>query len=132
MPSSKVRKTPQLREPDLCDQLRAAIVASPHSARELARLAEVDPCQVHRFIALQKGLTLETAGFLCRALGLHLVSSKRPGRPKTTPKPSGIDSPGMFTPFEETVAGGGQRAREIDRGVELPSEPLDDFFEAQP
>jgi hypothetical protein len=85
------------RDPDLGDQLRDAIAADGRSASELARAAEVDPAQVHRFLAGQRDLRLATAGYLCRVLGLRLVGQARSkGRPRAAPKPTATERPGMF------------------------------------
>jgi transcriptional regulator with XRE-family HTH domain len=61
-----------------------AIDRSGLSASELARRAEIDPAQVHRFLHGLRDIRMETAGLLCRVLGLELAEVARGrGRPKS-------------------------------------------------
>ncbi len=69
----------------IADQLRAAIADTGLSSAELARRAAIDPAPVIRFVAGTRGLTLETAGRICEALGLRLTGATRArGRPRTS------------------------------------------------
>lgn len=62
---------------DLPQQLREAFEASGLSRFELARQAGVSYAIVHRFIAGQRDVKLETASKLCAVLGLELRPVRR-------------------------------------------------------
>lgn len=60
-------------EAPLSDQLRAAIAACGLSTNAVAQAAGVPSPVLQRFVAGQRGITLETAGKLARYLGLVLL-----------------------------------------------------------
>lgn len=69
----------------LADHLRLVIESRGLSAAEVARLADVDPRSVARFLYDDRDLALSTAGKIAEALGLRLAESpgsrrKAPGR----------------------------------------------------
>jgi plasmid maintenance system antidote protein VapI len=67
------RQTPANRKPKtLTDQLRHAIEASGLSTNKLAVESGVPQPVLHRFMASEQGLTLETADKLAAYLGLNL------------------------------------------------------------
>jgi transcriptional regulator with XRE-family HTH domain len=109
------------REIDLADQLRDAIGLSGRSASEVARLAEVDPAQVLRFLSGERDVRLETAGRICRALGWHLAEVARGrGRPSTAPARSKSERLGFEAEGRETGVGDGESAAKVSA-----SDPLD-------
>lgn len=63
----------------LSDQLRAAITACGQSTNAVAQAAGVPAPVVQRFLAGQRGITLETAGKLARYLGLALLPDHSAG-----------------------------------------------------
>jgi transcriptional regulator with XRE-family HTH domain len=83
------------REPDLGEQLRELIRRSGKSASEVARMAEVDPAQVIRFLSGTRDIRLETAGFIARALGLQLVEAGRGRNRPAARKSERAESPEM-------------------------------------
>jgi plasmid maintenance system antidote protein VapI len=63
------------------DQLRDAIRDCGLSVRELGKRADVDDGQIHRFLAGQRGLNLDTVDRLAATLDLRLMEAlRRPGR----------------------------------------------------
>ena len=60
----------------LAAALVAAIRDSGHSAYAVAKESGVAYPVLHRFLAGERGLTLDTADKLCRFLGLRLVKAK--------------------------------------------------------
>jgi transcriptional regulator with XRE-family HTH domain len=80
------------RELTLADQLREAIERSGLSGKELALRAEIDSGQLSRFRSGERDLMLETAGYLCNALGLALAEvSRGRGRPPKVSKTERAD-----------------------------------------
>lgn len=59
------------------DKLRAVIVARGLSASAIARAAEVAPSMLTRFLAGDRGLSLDTFDRVSQALGLKLVEGGR-------------------------------------------------------
>lgn len=68
----KRRKTPA--EPDIVEQLKAAIMDSGLSLNELSRRSGVDQGQLSRFMRGLRHLSLPSAAKACLALRLRLVS----------------------------------------------------------
>jgi transcriptional regulator with XRE-family HTH domain len=98
-------------------QLREIIVTRRLSAHAVAASAGVAPSVVSRFLARERGLTLDTFDAIAGGLGLKLVEggrgkgrTSRAARPATG-EPSGIAGPDAPELLEETV--------------ELPAEPIE-------
>lgn len=72
-------------------QLREIIEARGLSAYAAARLADVDPGVVSRFLSGQRDIRLETADRLAVALGLRLVEVARRGRSRAGRSTQGVD-----------------------------------------
>ena len=70
------------RKTNLSEQLRAAFAESGLSRFELAKRAGVPYSGLHRFIAGERDIVLDTASRLCDVLGLELLpmKTKRKGR----------------------------------------------------
>jgi transcriptional regulator with XRE-family HTH domain len=64
--------TSKKKLPRIDDQLRAAIKASGLTQYGVAKLAEVSPEQIYRFMSRERDLKLSTAANLAAALGLTL------------------------------------------------------------
>ncbi len=70
-------------EPALVHELREAIQKSGLSLTKLAEMADTSDSQLSRFMRGERGLTIDVAGRVCEALGLHLVA----GEGASTPAP---------------------------------------------
>lgn len=70
------------KEPAMVEQLRDAIRASGRTLNDLEVETGVGRDQISRFLRSQRGITLDTAGRLCEALGITLAipDSLRPAR----------------------------------------------------
>lgn len=70
------------RDLDLVERIQTAIAASGESLYAIARKSGVSYPVLHRFVTGKRGVTLDTAAQLAKALGLELVEQqKRPERP---------------------------------------------------
>ena len=66
----------QPEEPGLVEELRAAIRSSGESLNHLGERAGVGRDRLSRFLRGERGLNLEAAEKLCRALGLRLMKAQ--------------------------------------------------------
>lgn len=62
--------------PTLAEAIREAIRSSGQTVYAVAKAAGVSQPVLHRFVAGERGLTLDTADKLCRYLGLRLVKAE--------------------------------------------------------
>jgi len=64
------RKT---KQPTIQQQLIAAVLASPHSQNELAKLADIPQPSLNAFVNGHRGLGLQAVNRLCEVLHLQLT-----------------------------------------------------------
>ena len=85
---------PKRQEATIANRLREIIAARGLTAREVAEGSAVSPSIVSRFLARERGLTLESLDAIAGHLGLYLAEGRRPvaavakARPKRTPRPA--------------------------------------------
>jgi plasmid maintenance system antidote protein VapI len=63
----------QTKQPTIQQQLIAAVSASTHSQRELAKLADIPQPNLNAFVNGHRGLGLEAVNRLCEVLNLQLT-----------------------------------------------------------
>jgi plasmid maintenance system antidote protein VapI len=66
------------------DQLRDAIRSSEHSVYRIAKLTEIDPALISRFLAGKSGFSMESLDKLAAALGLQITTNQPPKTRRTT------------------------------------------------
>jgi hypothetical protein len=76
------------RVPDVIDQLREAIRNSGQSLYRLGKTSGVGPDRLSRFMRGERDLTGDAVAKICTALGLQLVGSRPPAKPKRRPPAS--------------------------------------------
>lgn len=93
------------------DQLRAIIRARGLTAYELARAIDTAPSVISRFLAGERGLTLDTFDRLAEALHLRLIETSRPsprstgrGRTRADRTDRALDAPGGPDPCRPATA----------------------------
>ena len=101
MTAPKKRRPARRPTAAVSDQLRAVITARRLTPYAVARLADVAPSVMTRFVNGERGLTLDTFDKIAEALGLRLVEIARRGRP-----PAGKQAGrGVSGPVEEAITG---------------------------
>lgn len=80
MPPKRSGRRPPEDRNSLANQLRAHVDSGGMTPHELARESGVDSGQLYRFLSGERGITLDTAGRLAKALGLKLVETGRARR----------------------------------------------------
>ena len=93
---SRPRPKGTARGHGLADQLREIIASRGLTAYGLGRDAGVDAGVIHRFLAGERDIRLETAGRIAAALGLRLVEvAGRRGKAPARPRARSADTPAV-------------------------------------
>lgn len=78
---------PRRNSGPIAQALKRAIRESGLKHYSIGKAADVNPAVLDRFMANERGLTLESIEKLAEVLGLHLLKPARaPGRPSKGPK----------------------------------------------
>ena len=108
MGKKPARDAPPTEATGLIAQLREAIRDSGESLQQLGKRTRIGADRLSRFVRGERGLSLEAADTLCRALGLSLSGGAAPAKPPAAARDGRPAPPPARRPAGRKGAAGGK------------------------